>query len=213
MDNFKEKLEARNKSKFGRWVRFYDNLFYWIFFKKIYEKVIDIFDKELVILPNQVVMDVACGTGEIIYRLFKKYPNFKFFGIDLTPEMVLAAKVKNSENKNVKIIEGRVEAIPLEDGGADVLICTDAFHHFADGEAAAREFARILKVGGKVLLADPPAKAGFKGKVFDFFGRLIDAYNKLYSHEEVVSVFESSGFKFVKADEFYFHKFFIFEKI
>lgn len=228
MDNFKERLEAKNKQQFGRWAKCYDNFFYWIFFRKVYEKLIEVFENLVEIAASRTprnddkalggalvikVIDVACGTGEIIYRLAVKHPTFEFYGIDLTREMVLAAKNKNLENKNVVIQEGNAEALPWRDNEADVLICSDAFHHFSDANAAVKEFVRVLKIAGRVLIVDPPAKSGLKGKIFDFFGRIIDAYNKLYSREELIAIFSAAGFKIIKEEKFYFHNFFIFEKV
>lgn len=46
----------------------------------------------------------------------------------------------------------RAEELPLLDGWADMVLCFSAFPHIEDKEAAAREFFRVLKPGGRVYV-------------------------------------------------------------
>ena len=67
---------------------------------------------------------------------------------DVTPEML--RRVSPHPSMSVRLTAA--EALPFPDGHFDGLLCSDAFHHFRDQEAAAREMARVVKPGGCVLV-------------------------------------------------------------
>lgn len=48
-----------------------------------------------------------------------------------------------------------ITAIPLPDGSLDAILCTEVIEHVPDPMAVLREFARLVKPGGKVLLTAP----------------------------------------------------------
>ncbi|MEK6794973.1 MAG: class I SAM-dependent methyltransferase [Spirochaetota bacterium] len=50
-----------------------------------------------------VVIDVGCGSGAVIRRLAAEYPNVKFVGIDISPELVKIGKVKYC-SKNIEFV-------------------------------------------------------------------------------------------------------------
>ena len=48
-----------------------------------------------------------------------------------------------------------ITAIPVGDGSFDVVLCTEVFEHIPDPLAALKEFSRVLKPGGKLILTAP----------------------------------------------------------
>jgi SAM-dependent methyltransferase len=48
-------------------------------------------------------------------------------------------------------LEGSVEALPVEDGSFDLVLCTQVLEHCADPAAAVRELFRVTSPGGRVL--------------------------------------------------------------
>ena len=54
----------------------------------------------------------------------------------------------------VRAVLGAAEAMPFPDDEFDCVVVTDAFHHFRDQPAAVREFARVVKPGGGVLVVE-----------------------------------------------------------
>lgn len=58
----------------------------------------------------------------------------------------------------VEFLEADVEHIPLPDASFDEVICNSAFPHFPDKLRAAREMARVLKPGGRLVVCHPESR-------------------------------------------------------
>jgi len=62
-----------------------------------------------------------------------------------------------------------ITAIPLPDASLDAILCTEVFEHVLDPMAVLREFARLLKPGGKILLS-APLLSSLHMEPFHFYG-------------------------------------------
>jgi SAM-dependent methyltransferase len=101
--------------------------------------------------PSSLLVDVGCGTG-ISSRLFADR-SVPVIGIDPNDDMLARAEAAEVPPGRLRPTyrKGRAEATGLPDGVADGVLAAQAFHWF-DPEAALREFRRILKPGGWVVL-------------------------------------------------------------
>jgi SAM-dependent methyltransferase len=54
----------------------------------------------------------------------------------------------------IRVMDGAAERIPLEDASVDALWTVNTIHHWTERDIAARELARVMKPGGRVLLVD-----------------------------------------------------------
>lgn len=95
------------------------------------------------------VLDVGGGTGALARRLHEAI-GADVTVLDPTPEMLRYIP----EGGPVHAVLGSAEAMPFAEDEFDVLIVTDAFHHFRDQEGAVREFARVVKAGGGVIVVE-----------------------------------------------------------
>ncbi|MEO6264392.1 MAG: methyltransferase domain-containing protein, partial [Luteimonas sp.] len=83
-------------------------------------------------------------------------------GVDMTPEMLAKAR-RNAELAdvaNVEFREGVLEALPVPDGWADVVISNGVLNLVPNKKLALAEMFRVLRPGGRLQLADieqPPA--------------------------------------------------------
>jgi ubiquinone/menaquinone biosynthesis C-methylase UbiE len=102
--------------------------------------------------PGERVLDVACGTG-IVTRLAAERvgPNGTVAGLDINPGMLAVAREAAPPGRSVAWFESPVEAIPLPDGGFDVVLCGMGLQFFSDKQAALREIRRVLVTGGRLV--------------------------------------------------------------
>lgn len=95
------------------------------------------------------ILDVGGGAGQLA-QLLARTLDAHVTVLDPTPEML--DHVKTSDR--VDAYRGVAEDIPFQDDAFDALVVTDAFHHFRDQATAAREFARVVRNNGLVLVLE-----------------------------------------------------------
>jgi ubiquinone/menaquinone biosynthesis C-methylase UbiE len=105
------------------------------------------------------VLDVGCGPGFLAGRAASVVgPTGRVDGIDPSPEVIAYANRTASANTNFRV--AAAEQLPYPDETFDVVICTLALHHIQPDHrpAAMHEMYRVLRTGGKLLIADfrPP---------------------------------------------------------
>lgn len=99
-----------------------------------------------------VVGDLGCGTG----RMSESLAPFvgKVIAVDSSREMLAAARDRLREYDTVEVREGRLEAVPLADAELDAAVVFLVLHHIADPAEALTELGRVVRPGGRVLIAD-----------------------------------------------------------
>lgn len=125
------------------------------------------------ISANDNVLDVACGTGNTAITAARRN-GAKVTGIDFTPQMLTQAKAEAAlaEAKDIKWMEGDVEALPFEDNSFDVVLSSFGHMFAPQPDVATREMLRVTKPGGRIAFATwPPEHAN--GKMFDVMAKHI----------------------------------------
>ncbi len=108
--------------------------------------------------PGERVVDVGCGAGiDSLIAAKKVAPDGRVIGVDMTPSMLEKAR-RAAEEVELKSImefrEGYAEALPVEDGWADVVISNGVLNLMPDKAAALEEISRVLKPGGRLQIGD-----------------------------------------------------------
>jgi SAM-dependent methyltransferase len=105
------------------------------------------------LLPSDwVVADLACGAGSVTVRLAPHVA--RVIGVDRTPEMLAAARIRSQGLPNVELLEADLAALPIPDGSCDGALLLLALTHIESPEAALAEMARILRPGGRAVVVD-----------------------------------------------------------
>lgn len=97
-------------------------------------------------------LEVAVGTGLNL----PSYPaDVQLTGIDLSHEMLSLARRRAAElGREVDLREANAHALPFDDGSFDTVVCTFGLCSIPDDDAALAEMHRVLRPGGRLILAD-----------------------------------------------------------
>jgi cyclopropane fatty-acyl-phospholipid synthase-like methyltransferase len=113
--------------------------------------------------PGKVLLDVACGAGGPALRIAAA-THCSVVGIDVHEQAVttansLAAQRGLAERAEFRSIDA-TRPLPFSDASFDAITCIDAINHFSDRPRVIAEWARSLKVGGRLLFTDPITVTG-----------------------------------------------------
>jgi ubiquinone/menaquinone biosynthesis C-methylase UbiE len=106
----------------------------------------------LEVKSNDVVLDIASGTGEPAFTIAAIAKNGRVYATDLSNEMLGIARTYADE-RNINNIEFKVadvSSLPFKDNFFDKISCRMGFMFFPDMQVAANEISRVCKSGGKV---------------------------------------------------------------
>ena len=109
------------------------------------------------------LLDIGCGTGTLVTRLAQQTEAEFLVGLDYSPVRVRHATEKiagSPQAAKLQVLLGDAERLPFADESFDVLTCCHSFHHYPHQPAVIREFRRVLRPGGLLLLVD-----GFRDNV------------------------------------------------
>lgn len=101
---------------------------------------------------DNVVLDVAAGTGEPGLTIAGMLTNGKVISTDLAEDMLEVAR-ENAEKRGIKNFETTVCDVcqlPFADNTFDAVSCRFGFMFFPDMLLAAKEMMRVLKPGGRI---------------------------------------------------------------
>jgi ubiquinone/menaquinone biosynthesis C-methylase UbiE len=109
------------------------------------------------IKDGEAVLDIACGTGTLAIDIKKANPKAKVSALDGDRAILQRARGK-AKDAGVKIEfqRGLSNELPYDGRSFDVVVTTLFFHHLTDEAKAdtAEEIRRVLRLGGRVLIAD-----------------------------------------------------------
>ncbi len=118
--------------------------------------------------PGDWVLDVGCGAGFDVYIASQIVgEGGRVFGLDLTPEMVAAARgfLDRLGLSQAEIRQGNSEELPFEDRSMDVVISNGVFNLSPNKARTFEEVARVLKPGGRLQFADIVLQDGLPGEI------------------------------------------------
>ena len=107
--------------------------------------------------PGERIVDAGSGAGFDSFVAARQVgPNGYVVGVDMTPEMLDKATATTNiiGLQNVEFRKGLLEAMPVEDGWADVVISNGVINLCPDKRAAFAEIRRVLRPGGWLQFAD-----------------------------------------------------------
>ena len=103
-----------------------------------------------------VILDLACGTGDLTLAAAKKHGDNMILGIDKAPKMlqIAAQKISARKSESIRLVLGDGLAIPVKDHSCDAAMIAFGIRNMPDTVACLLELNRLLNVGGKVIVLE-----------------------------------------------------------
>jgi len=148
---------------------------------------------------DEVVVDVACGTGLFAAQVLDAHPQQPIIGLDLSAAMLRVAARRCAGYPHVALHVASATALPLAATQFDLATCASALHYFNDPHAALVEIKRVLNPHGRVVVLDW-CRDFFFMQVLDWVLKRLDpAHTQTYTQAELHQMLEAAGFKIVRA--------------
>jgi ubiquinone/menaquinone biosynthesis C-methylase UbiE len=131
--------------------------------------------RDLALPPRAMVLDVACGTGYPSLEILRRMDGEgRIIAIDPSSPMLDEARMKAGPLSGKRIFfrsESALPRLPFADDVYDLTLCNAALQEFDDPEPVIRDFARVTKPGGRVIVTLP--LAGSYREFFDIFREVL----------------------------------------
>lgn len=130
------------------------------------------------------ILDVATGTADLAMALARSAPQARVVGVDFAPSMLAVGRRKAARRAlDVTLEVGDGTALAYPDASFDLVTIAYGLRNFSDIDAGLREFRRVLRPGGVlVILEFPPPPRGLFGRLFRlYFTRVVPLLGDLVS--------------------------------
>lgn len=142
---------------------------------------------------SERILDVGCGTGEFERIALAQFPNLRIIGVDVTPAMLVVAKVKLAHTKSVSFQVASAEALPFDSETFDVVVLANMLHHMREPEQGIAEGVRVLRAGGQFVLVDWCRDFLIGRAMHIWFQWMERSGARIYRLEEVIQMVERLG--------------------
>nr|WP_062330225.1 class I SAM-dependent methyltransferase [Herbidospora sakaeratensis] len=138
-------------------------------------------------------LDVGSGTGRFTPALAEEFG--PVVGVDPSVRMREVAQ-EQSRHPGVRYLAGSAEDLPVESESADYALMFLSWHHVQDKRRAARELARVLRPGGRLLLRANFSDHHPRPWWLEHFTRGFEIDAALFQPlHEVIEIFTSAGWR------------------
>lgn len=148
--------------------------------------------------PHGTYLDMATGTGDVLLAVAKEHPEYSsYVGADISQGMLALAAKKAAAIQPKGTLEWRsmsAESITLADASVDCLSISFGLRNVVNKEQALKEFSRVLKTGGVLLILEFfTPQHGMMARLFQFyFHWILPVIGRLFSEKEAYTYLPKS---------------------
>jgi demethylmenaquinone methyltransferase / 2-methoxy-6-polyprenyl-1,4-benzoquinol methylase len=161
-------------------------------------------------LPEKAeVLDVACGTGDVLLEMLSRTRNYKLIvGADFAPGMLKLARIKllqENTSSNVQLITGNALHLPFPPDSFDAITIAFGIRNIMDRKSALTCFFECLKPGGKVAVLElaTPSNKFFLSLYLFYFSKILPIIGSFFSkHLKAYDYLPASVINFPPPDKF-----------
>ena len=187
------------------------------------KRAVDLLDP----MGRDQILDVATGTCDIVIEIASRNLSVRIFGIDFSQRMLDLGRTKVTQNnydKSISFQIGSGEHLPFANESFDGVICAFGIRNFANVQMGLREFYRVLKPGGRIVILEFSVPQNqllnavyecYFNLILPKIGNLISGHSNAYSYlpesvanfpnqKKFVEWIEKTGFKKVSFAELTF---------
>ena len=103
-----------------------------------------------------LILDAGCGPNPVAAIALGHHPERRVVALDIAAGNVkLARRIAAKAGVQIQAVVGDLESLPFASGSFDGCVCDDTIEHIPDDRRVAGELARVVKPGGRLVLATP----------------------------------------------------------
>jgi SAM-dependent methyltransferase len=142
-----------------------------------------------------LVLDAPCGYGHLSYAISRLVPEERIVAMDLRSSFAYAARRFFVPGAAAAVAHDMNEPLPLADGRFSAVFCSDAFQYIRDKRGLGREFMRLLRDDGVVVLAHLPNRLHFNlgaGHALapDEYARVFDGFHvRMFTEQQMLETY------------------------
>ena len=142
--------------------------------------------------PQLKILDIGCGTGQLIQEISEICPSVRYLGIDVAKNMIQVAK-QNNHGENVHFTNVSIDEFESEEQ-FDVIICTHAFPYFPNKSEAMQKMASLCRDNGKIIIVSSSTN-NFKDLLANLLVKTRTSKARYLSIPQMKRLFTSAGFE------------------
>lgn len=134
------------------------------------------------------ILDIGCGTGQLIKEISERYKDVDYLGIDVAENMIAIAK-ENNEGKNVRFRTSSIESFSSKDK-YDIVLCMHSFPYFPNKEYMLKKLVDMCSEKGQVIIVNSSTNS-LKDLIINFFLKTTTSKAKYLSIKEMKKLFNN----------------------
>jgi ubiquinone/menaquinone biosynthesis C-methylase UbiE len=186
-------------AQYDGWARVYDRLW-----RRYMNQTLPVIRQTAAVTDDERVLDLACGTGELLYRIAQRPPQAELVGVDLASGMVDRARQKLSGTPRAQVQQADGHDLPFADNAFDAILCANTFHYFTHPSVVLAEGRRVLRPEGRLVLLDW-CRDFWTCRLMDVVLRQVDpAYETCHTLAEMTSLLGRASFRVTESFRYRF---------